>query len=413
MDNTIEYLVEVLVGAVPRKINIRLSARDKTILHSIARQINNGLGLTDRQIDMILTKSERYKGGLTANGVDLEKITQDKSTRLPVREIDRSQKVSLATDEDENRQYIIVKHQNSQEFYELWLKASEKLVGFVQENLSNKIVVLNEVNVKIIVEAVEPLGFIIDQEIDEIYREIEKIVKNPEKFQPTLKIENDTVDIENFNFKEKDKFLDNFKKVKSTNFLKLLNRAKNAGIAINSIDFTKNIENLGIVDLPDLTKSVILENTTKFQIDIESHTIDDILKTINFLDQWPLVVVVDDDITCFNRISEFIDSLKQYVDKSEITVFFRLKKDVGNSEKFHEYIAENQLNNYITKDTKVVFLSRSKIPKPLLKSGWKPTSAIAMSNLVFGKMSVYLNDVINVYYYNDSIITKYNKVKGI
>lgn len=413
MDNTIECVVDVLVGVVPRKVNIRLSARDKVILNSIARQINTGLGLTDRQIDMILTKSEKYKVGLSANGIDLNYITQQKLTRLPIREIDRSQKVMLATDEDEKRQYIVIKHQKSTEFYELWLEASKKLVGFVQENLSNKIVAFNETNVKIIVEAVEPLNFIIDHELEKIYQEIEEIAKNPEKFQPTLKITNTTVDIENFNFKEKDKILENFEKVKSTNFLKLLSRAKSAGISINSIDFTKNVEDLGIIDLPELTKSIILENTTKFQIDVNTHTIEDILNTINFLDQWPLVVVVDDDSTCFERVSTVIDNLKEYVDLSEITVFFRLKKDIENSEKFHEYIADYHLNNYITKDTKVVFLSRSKIPKPLLKSGWKPASAIAMSNLVFGKMSVYLNDVINVYYYNDSIITKYNKVKGL
>jgi hypothetical protein len=413
MDNTIESVVEILVGAVNRKVNIRLTSKDKPILYSIARQINCGLGLTDRQIDMILLKIEKYKPGLIANSVAIDEILSTKLTRLPMREIDRSQRVMLAFDEDNKRQYIIVKHQKSREFYEIWLDVSKKLNGYVQENLSNKIMALNELNIQLVVNALEPMDFTIDPEIQKIYGEIEKIVKNPEKFQPTLKISNSTVDIENFNFKEKDKILENFEILKSTNFLKLLSRAKNAGISINSIDFAENLENLGIADLPELTKLVILENTTKFQINIESHTIDSVLETVNLLDQWPLIIIVDDDKECYDKVTSIVDQLKNYIEQSEITVFFRLKKDTENSEKFHNYIADNHLNNYITNSTKVVVLSRSKIPKPLLKSGWKPNSAISMSNLVFGKMSVYLNDVINVYYYNDSIITKYNKVKGL
>jgi hypothetical protein len=413
MDNTIEYAVEVLAGTVNRKVNIRLTAKDKTVLNSIARQINSGLGLTDRQIDMILLKIEKYKSGLIANKVAVDEILSTKATRLPMREIDRSQKVLLALDEDSKRQYIIIKHQKTKDFQEAWFEVSQKIKGYVQENLSNKILALNEHNVRLVVDAFEPICFDIDQKIQEIYDEIAKIVKNPEKFEPSLKITDSTIDIENFNFKEKDKFLENFENLKSTNFLKLLSRAKNAGISLNSVDFTKNLENFGLTDIPSLTKSVILEKTTKFQIDIESHTIDSVLETVNLLDQWPLVVIVDEDKECYDKVASIVDRLKTFVDLSEITVFFRLKKDTENSEKFHNYIAENHLNNYITSNTKVVFLSRSKIPKPLLKSGWHPTSAIALSNIVFGKMSVYLNDVINVYYYNDSIITKYNKVKGL
>ena len=104
MDNTIESVVEILVGAVNRKVNIRLTSKDKPILYSIARQINCGLGLTDRQIDMILLKIEKYKPGLIANSVAIDEILSTKLTRLPMREIDRSQRVMLAFDEDNYHQ---------------------------------------------------------------------------------------------------------------------------------------------------------------------------------------------------------------------------------------------------------------------------------------------------------------------
>ena len=104
--------------------------------------------------------------------------------------------------------------------------------------------------------------------------------------------------------------------------------------------------------------------------------------------------------------------LSKIVPKEKINVFFRLKNEQTEYEKFNQFIKDNGLNNYIDSTTKVVFISRGRIPKPLFKADWKPTTAIITSNHDFGRMAAYLNDFSTVYYYNSSVSLRNSRLKG-
>ncbi len=95
-----------------------------------------------------------------------------------------------------------------------------------------------------------------------------------------------------------------------------------------------------------------------------------------------------------------------------MNVFFRLKNEQMGHQQFNQFVKDNHLNNYIDSTTKVVFISRNKIPKPLIKADWQPRTAIITSNHDFGKLSAYLNDFSTVYYYNNSVAMRNSRLKG-
>ena len=49
---------------------------------------------------------------------------------------------------------------------------------------------------------------------------------------------------------------------------------------------------------------------------------------------------------------------------------------------FNQYVKSQGLNNIVDKNTKIVYISNNKIPKPLMKSGFRPkgmTKKVALS----------------------------------
>ena len=84
----------------------------------------------------------------------------------------------------------------------------------------------------------------------------------------------------------------------------------------------------------------------------------------------------------------------------DIAVMFRTpNQDNGG---FNQYVKDNELNNNIHDDTKIVFVS-TKIPKPLVKSGIVFNTVINLgyySNMHFS-MNILLTSPANIVYYND------------
>jgi hypothetical protein len=93
--------------------------------------------------------------------------------------------------------------------------------------------------------------------------------------------------------------------------------------------------------------------------------------------------------------------MKDRIDKKQMTVFFRLESNHEKSREFADFVKSNELNNFVDKNSKVVIIERQRISKPLLKSDWHPGTAVVISQYEYGKISVLLNDIQNVYYYND------------
>ena len=408
MTYTIEDALEILGGATPRNLNIRLDTSDKLLVKSLARQVKSGVALTDRQLDLAVAKLVKYKSGLNQNNVDVDHLVLVRPLRMPIREIDRTQLIKVDTCPITNIPAIAVKFVFSKRISQIWKELISTLSGVVHQVAGVSYVSLTEVNVKILVEELSPMEFIVDRSIMKIYEKIEEISENPTDFAPHIDFKNNQVTLNNSN-SHLEAFMNmKFPLVNNDNFLMYLDTVKKCGIFHKTPEILKKLEN---TQSSALTKKVILETETRFRCDPDTYTVENLVQVISELQQWPLVVILEEN-SAFSQVVLAHTALSKFISNNEMTVFFRLDNNNKDHTEFSQFVKDHSLNNYIDSKVKVVFITKNRIPKPLLKADWHPETALVLTSNDYGKTAAYLNDFSSVYYYNNSIMYKNSKTKG-
>jgi len=409
MSHTIEDALEILSGLVPRTVNVRIDPNERNLVSSLAKQVHRAVPLTDRQLNLALKKIDKYKDGLIKNLVNVDDLILNKPLRMPLREIDRSQSVTLDYSQGATKPKIVVKYVFSKKFAAEWGVLEEDLIGVTSEVKGFKHISYNEKNLYLIVSKLSSLDFIIDQEIQEIYEKIVKIMENPESTIPYIGFENNVVKVINVSKTCNDFLSEKFPIVDENNFVKFLSSAKNCGILLKSPEIVKKVNE---TDVNLLTKTVLLEKSTKFRVSPDIHLLKSLLLTINELHQWPALFVLDENSQVFSQVKNLISELAEHTELNKVNVFFRLKNEQPEDQQFNQFVRDNGLNNYIDSTTQAVLITKNRIPKPLFKSDWQPKVAVVFSSNDYGKLAAYLNDIPNVYYYNNSVTVRHSRVKG-
>lgn len=399
----VEDALEILHGTRPRAVNVRIDYTDRKIIKSIVQQISNNIGLTDRQLDLVLKKLKKYQQGLEKNNINVEELIVNKHLRLPMRELDRTQRIYF---NPETPKSFFIKFNYSKEFATIWDSISTQISNIKQTQGTVKQVPLTETNVYNVLVTLRHLDFIVDDFLLDIFNKLKEIKKNPFDYIPYADINNGLVVIKNVNTR----CLTHIEAQKpAKSMYAYLDNLKSYGILAKTETV---IEEINKSQLTSLTKQVLLESATRIRVLPDKHTLADIIDVIDLLDQWPLVVLVDEQPDPLNQVTNIYNLVKNKVENKNITVFFRLSSETPNSDKFNSFIKEHSLNNFIDENTKIVFISRNKIPKPLLRANWKPKAAILTGTHDFGKTSIYLDGISKVYYYNSSSAIRLNRIKG-
>jgi len=406
---TVEDTIEILAGLRPRKVNIRVDAQDIKLVTSLGRQVAKKIALTDRQLDLSLKKIEKYRSGLEKCDVLVDEILSLKPLKWPLRVIDRTQSIWIENDTESKKPVIMVKYVFSKKFAEIWAKIEENLSAYAGNDKNIKRVTYTERNLHSVVKGLEPMNFTITDEIREICEKIEKILENPDNFAPYLDYDNGKLILKNSNAKCEEVFSKKIENFLDSNILEYVDYAKSLGISLKSRNLLKKIAEISD---DTLARKISYEFSSRYRIDPEKYSLSNLATTINTLNHWPLVVVVEENNQIFDTVKAMVDEFAKFVPKDKMNVFFRLKNEQTDHQQFNQFVKDNHLNNYIDSTTKVVFILRTRIPKPLLKAVWNPTTAIVTSTHDFGRMSAYLNDFSTVYYYNNSIAMRNSRLKG-
>ena len=105
------------------------------------------------------------------------------------------------------------------------------------------------------------------------------------------------------------------------------------------------------------------------------HSLHNILDALWKLDRFPLLVVLDNESE--NQLHELANHFRDILNPEEQSVLFRLEdKDAG----FNQLIKDRKLNNWVDSTTKVVYISKNKLPKLLVKNEWKPSAVFSFSS---------------------------------
>ncbi len=409
MTYTIEDALEILAGVVPRAVNIKIDRNDQSLIRSLGNQVKKSVALTDRQLALAIKKIESYRSGLQANTIDVDQLLSLRLLRMPLREIDRTHRIALETTNNGKTPVIELTYPFSKKLAVIWDQLRSHIAGDIIEHKNRKVIHFNEKNLMMIVSAFEPHNFEITDDIRAIQIKIEELVHAAESIMPSVSIVDNKPVLKNVTKGCLEYFNTEFPEVNDENILIFLDRAKSCGIHIQNQEVTDLI----LTKIPDSPLNRLITcNDTRYRINPDKYDLDFVFESINTLGQWPALIILDDEKNAFKQVQQAYEQLKKYMPNEAITVFFRLDNGQSDYKEFNQFVRDNTLNNYIDSKTKVVFITKTRIPKPLYKADWHPRTAIVFPNYDFGKLSAYLNDFPSVYYYNNAIAIRHNRIKG-
>lgn len=405
---TLEDLLELLVG-LKGQGSFQIDSSDQNILQSIGRQVFRGIALTDRQYDVVKQNILKYKDQFSALDYNIDVAIE--SLRMPLRQIDRSRWIKIVLQEKEpflairfifNKKYIERLTAIKTSSHNDYTYDKEQKIHYFQ---------LTEKNVYNIIKEFKDCEFDIDPELMTLYTKIETIVNNPEQYVPGIY----NYEIKNVNDNTRQYINELLGNPTQENLYMFRDRKEMLGLYQIDAEHL----NASMLKLDSLTKKIVQRKHTRIFINREEHVLNSVMGSLQKLSRFPMLVVLGDDP--LKDLIEVNNSLNGWIDTNEMSVIFRLENnEYGKS--FNEYIRDHKLNNRLDKNTKVVYTSkRSKINKPLIKSGWVPDCcfAIELNHYDSGKLSDFVNQSDLVIYYDNtsapwgSSIRKYHMVETI
>lgn len=380
IEHTIESYLEVLVGfKTPGPFQI--DSKDSVILNSIAKQVRKSVALTDRQYELLREKLELYKNQFMSTDYNQLDLALD-NLRMPLRIIDRSKEISIVEDFERKKPF------NSIDTKKIpWIKIrfpfAKKTILLVDE-ISNKVgndyyhekgshdhyFRCTERNIFKVVQQFKDKNFDINSQLLEQYEKIKVMNDNKENYIPG---------IYNFKLKNLDKrsidyMLSSVGEPSEENLAVYVDRKEQYGLRhFDQHDVEKSLNNVTV-----LAKKIALREKFQVFISNKKYNINQLVEALLDLYRFPLLVVLPS--TDYLKNLHLVHKAFEGVIPSELTsVVFRLDNN-DDGKVFNDYIKLYGLNNLVDKTTKIVYTDTNKIPKPLIKTNWRPGAVLLLDS---------------------------------
>jgi hypothetical protein len=367
--NTIEDLLEILAG-MKQASKIQIESSDATIMHSIARQVFKGTALTDRQFALMKEKLQAYRDQFVALEYDFDRAVE--TLRQPLRNIDRSKFIKVVETSDVFDNKVYESYKSNWKWICVRFPFSKKLIMKINEINPTKDYYhekgshthyfrLNEKNTFSVIEKFKDSEFEIDSYILDFYEKICKIKNDRDLHVPSI------IGLELVNVRP------------------------------SVIEYAENIA---------------LRSTSDMLFKPNEYRVEDILSAVDQLDRYPLLIVLDEKhadeqlYTAYNFYKNFLPAESQ-------SVLFRLDSS-ANSE-FNQMVKDYRLNNWVDKNTKVVYINTNKLPKVLFNSDWRPITAFTFESRINRVVDYYIKDYCDlIMFYDDEVspLRRYSRYYG-
>ena len=399
---TCEDCLELLIG-LHTGPKFDVESPDVNFLGSIARQTFRGIGFTDRQYEAVKEKlTGTYRSQFVEHNIDLNECI--KTLRVPLRKLDRAKWIKVI-DNGQDEPYIGVR-----------FVFSKKLIA-KKENLKNKVVhlgydkiekvhsfQLTESAIYQIIEEFKNSHFDIEDQLLNQHRKITEIMQNKNDYIPGI-----------YNFNLKNLHQNGVNYVVSAlgeptpnNLYKFYDRRELLGLS----HFDQNDLEQTLKSLLPLTKRLIQREQTHVLVKPSEFTIHNLVETILELFRFPLVIVLNEKYAR-DELYEFNRAFNGIIPSDNMSVMFRLENKEPDAVEFNRYIKENNLNNPVDKNTKIVYISNNKVPKPLLTSDWVPITGITTESRQPPKIETYLGALDLVMHYDNDVVWRGSTVEKI
>ena len=353
---------------------IGVSDNNKQILESINRQCNKGTALTDRQYELVKSKLLEV--------AELELFTGNEPTRMPLREIDRSKYIKIVDNIEvyESKQ-VYESYKSNWQWIKVRFPFSKKTIISL-ETIANKYRNIYyhakgshehyfKFTPNVILDLLDEFSkkdFDIDNELLTVYREVADIKNNPKNHIPGL------WNGELQNFKNDISYLTD-----DLSLVQLIDRKKQLGI-----EYITGETPSGLVgEICNRTENTIVANS-------QQYSLDKVISSIHELDRFPLLVTLDQGLE-LDQITRVYNSLKYLIPSNQHCALTRV--DGSDDYNFNDFVKDKQLNNWLDNTTKVVYISKNKLPKLLVKEDWVPQCTLMLtSTRATTLVAMYVND---------------------
>lgn len=340
--------------------DVKIETPARSILESICQQTQKDIALTDRQYALVVEKLKPFESEL--DNVLIEHIP----TRMPLRSIDRQKYIKIVDHQETAARREIFKQDCK------WIKvrfpfAKKDIVKIQSLNISSKeyyhvrgshehFYKLTPTNAFKVVEALKLRNFEIDNVLIEYVSKVKDILTAELKY--------------NSSFENVIKRMDAAEQeyIHSLTPLQQVDRSIRYGYSINKSDAF------------NLTEMIAYRTDAAIPADPAMWSINDIASSINTLDRFPLIVTVDED-DCYRQLVEIHQAFLPYVNDELQSVMFRVDSNDIQNHQLNAYVKNQKLNNWVDNRTKIVYIKKNKLPKPLLSSSFLPICCLSKSSI--------------------------------
>ena len=385
---SIEACLELIAGFSENKITkpFILLDRDKKLIIDIAKKVYKGYALTDRQYEVVKRiLINRYASQFKARNIDIQNSANQ--LRKPIRVLDRTRYIRIEDGSNyldpiwagyTPKKVVVVRFPFNMILTKL-IQDTRKLfpdliTRFYNQRLKDKYLFpFNERVIYKLIGRFKGRMTEVDPILLNIYNKIDVMQKNPDNHIPGIYKNK----FSNISQQVTEKYRKLFGEPNTENLFKFWDRRDHMGIKkVDEQDLQESCKNLTV-----LSKKIIKRTQPFINIDTTKWQLEQVVETLLELDRFPLLVVLPhNDFKSLELLREIHSLLKNVVASEDVSVMHRRKNLTDSGKDYNDYIHEQKINNALANNTKIVYITNKKVPKPLVKSDWRPSTVICMDD---------------------------------
>ncbi len=357
MLKNIEDIIEFI------KLSDIASVSDKGILYSIARQIARNTALTDLQFELAKNKIRAYQEQIVLEfetPADFESALD--TLRQPLRSVDRTKTVTV-----NSNGMISVRFPFNKKTIVLIEELASKLRRFYKHEKGSHehYFKFNELTAEAVVEKFKEKSFYIEPDLLEHYEKIKEVRAESANLIPGVY----NNELRNFRSSAIELMESELGPLNSSNLMMYFDRRERYGIARFEFDQPNGL--LG---------EMLYRQDGQIAVSPTKYKLHEVVEVLYQLQRFPLLVLVVEE-NSLTQVSAIYNAVSNVYSSAEQTVLFRIENDKKTEYNLNNFIKDNNLNNWLDKSTKVVYISKNKLPKLLLRSDWQPMAVLGLSSL--------------------------------
>lgn len=352
--------------------------KDKRIIVSLAKQLQSGVFLTENQGKLLV---KILNENISVVQPLLQNIKQTLSSNTWSKEFRVIQKVRKISIDPLSPDRFFVEFNFNTRLKDKLVKNYALIEGQVSTKGTINYFLLTENNIFLLVSLFINDGFEIDEKIMDFYRNIVEIKTSTKSPFDIFSTSNEKL------------------KKAATEDVKILTRENLLLLQDRKIRYQYEISEQ--IEKKTLTEKIAHRANRRIYINPQEIPFVELVRSLVELNRFPLMLVFEGSSSekDKNVLTLIENAVSELALTRDIGVYFRYDKE-ADSAGFNQEIAKLSYNKNLSDTTVIAGITNTKLPKFMIKTGWKPQTVVTFTNSFrANRTSVYCTDVDLVVYY--------------